>query len=172
MDGPVPLASGRNARQLMDARVYAKLIQLAEIPDNGVVLEVAAGTGYGVAVLSKLAKKVIGVESDAGLVTQARAALAAAGISNGNVLQGSLTAGYAAEGPYDAIVIAGSVQTVPAALLDQLKDGGRLVAIVGDGPMCKAVVWVRAGKSFVARDSFDASAQALPGFEIARPFKL
>ncbi|MEQ1649112.1 MAG: protein-L-isoaspartate O-methyltransferase [Hyphomicrobiaceae bacterium] len=171
MDGPVPLASGRGARQLIDARIFAKMVQLARVPDNGVVLEVGAGTGYGVAVLARLAKKAVGVESDEGLAEQARTTLADLKITNGNVMPGTLAGGYASEGPYDAIIVAGAVPEVPVALFDQLKDGGRLVAIVGDGPMGKAMVWVRAGKSFVVGDGFDASAQALPGFAVAPTFK-
>ena len=172
MDGPVPLGAGRSARKLMDARTFAKMAQLADIPDGGAVLEIGAGTGYGVAVLASFAKKVFGVESDAGLVAQGAALLKDLKIENAHMRQGPLPAGLASEGPFDAIIVSGAVPEVPAALLDQLKDGGRLVAVVADGVAGKATVFVRSGKTFVDRDGFDANAQALPGFERPKAFAL
>ena len=77
---------------------------------------------------------------------------------------GSLAKGAPDDGPFDAIVMAGSVAEIPAALFDQLKSGGRLVAVVGSGPSAKATVWLRSAMAFDPREAFDASATPLPGF--------
>jgi protein-L-isoaspartate(D-aspartate) O-methyltransferase len=81
------------------------------------------------------------------------------------VKTGELTAGAPGEGPFDAILINGCVVDVPDALLDQLKDGGRLAAVRSDGPVGQATLWRRHGTSFDARPAFDAGAPLLPGFE-------
>ena len=171
-DGPVPLTEGRAGRELMDARVYAKLIQRAEIPDGATVLEIGSGTGYGVAVLARIAKRVVGVESDAALAANAIDTLKALGVANATIKTGPLTAGSPAEGPYDAIIVAGSVSDIPASLLDQLKDGCRLIAVRRDGVASKAAVWRRSGVMFNSADDFDAAAAPLPGFETPAVFRL
>ena len=85
---------------------------------------------------------------------------------------GGLKAGQPDAGPYDAIILGGGVAEVPQSLLDQLKDGGRLVAIVADGPLGRAVVWERNGMSYDQREAFDATAPRLPGFEKVKTFAL
>jgi protein-L-isoaspartate(D-aspartate) O-methyltransferase len=175
MDSPVPLVTdqaGRAMRYLLAPRTFAKLAQAADIPIDGVVLDAGCGMGYSTAVLACVARRVIGLEPDATLAEQARAALQQAGIANATVVTGPIAGGNASEGPFDAIIINGAVSAVPRSLLDQLKDGGRLVAITGTSVAGKAVVWTRAGSTFDSRDVFDASAALLPGFEQAHVFAL
>ena len=174
-DEAIPLASGSGShgrRHLLAPRTFAKLLQVAELGDNGAVLVVGAGGGYSLAVLARMARQVTGVESDEALVTEARAALGAVGVKNADVVLGPLHDGHAPNGPYDVILVEGAVEDVPRSLLDQLKDGGRLVAIVAHGPGGKAVVWQRSGKTFAAREAFDATATGLPGFQRAAAFVL
>lgn len=172
MDGPVQLveAGGKTRRSLLAARIFAKLVQAAQIDPTATVLDVGAGTGYSSAVLAQLAGRVIALESDAGLLKTARAKLPAVDSGKVTLVEGELPTGWAAEGPYDAIAVEGAIETVPSDLLDQLKDGGRLVAIVGDGRTGRATVWLRDGGAFGATEVFDANAEILPGFHKARAF--
>jgi len=173
MDEAVPLstpADGGAQRWLMAPRVLAKLLQLAEIGEGDRVLDVGTGTGYSAAVLAPLAKTVIALESDGRLAAQARQNLAALAAANVTLVEGSLPDGCATEAPYDAIVLEGSVSAPPASLLDQLKDGGRLVAVIRKDGLGKATIWRRLGRSLDQWTAFDADAPPLPGFEPAPAF--
>jgi protein-L-isoaspartate(D-aspartate) O-methyltransferase len=169
MDEAVPQSA--SGRMLMAPRVFAKLLQLAEIGDGNRVLDVGCGSGYSTAVLAKIAKSVVGLESDARLAEEARLNAAALGLANAAIVEGALPAGAASDGPFDAIVLEGSIAIVPEALLDELKDGGRLVAVVcGEGGLGKATIWRRLGRSYDQWTAFDAAAPKLPGFEPALAF--
>jgi protein-L-isoaspartate(D-aspartate) O-methyltransferase len=172
MDENVSLGSvGQKAtRWLMAPRTLAKLVQLLEIGDRDVVLDVGGGSGYSAAILSKIAQTVVAVESEAAVVTRAGEALAESGIDNVAVITGDLTRGYPSEGPYDAILIAGAVSDVPASLLDQLKDGGRLATVVTEDGVGRATLWRRIGGHFDRRTAFEAGLPVLPGFEEAPTF--
>jgi len=174
MDAALPVSPrGRApARYLLAPRDFAKLVQLADIGVGDVVLDVGCATGYSTAVLSKLAKAVIALESDKALADTARAALAAAGVHNAIVLEGDLAAGAPEHAPFDAIVLNGAVPFAPQTLLDQLKDGGRLVAVLAQGPVGRAQVWRRSGAVCDGRPAFDAAAEPLPGFARAAGFVL
>lgn len=168
MDDAVPLvlsAQGRVQRAMLPPRTAAKMIQQAAVEPDQAVLVVGAGTGYSAAVLARLAKKVVAVEVDATLADRAKATLAAEKIDNVVVKTGALSAGSASDGPFDAILIDGAVTEVPQTLLDQLKQGGRLVAIVSDGGPGRVMVWIRSHGSYTPREVFDATATILPGFE-------
>jgi protein-L-isoaspartate(D-aspartate) O-methyltransferase len=81
------------------------------------------------------------------------------------VVEGPLANGVAAEQPFDVIVAEGRVEEVPQALLDQLADGGRLVAVVGEAEMAQACVYTKSGSAVAVRQVFDASVAALPGLK-------
>lgn len=161
--------AGSHARGLMAPRVFAKLVQLAEIGTNDVVLDVGAMSGYSSAVIARLAQTVVALEADTALADAATTALAELAADNAAVVTGELEVGYPSEGPYDAIVIEGAVEQVPPALLDQLKDGGRLVAVEAGVPS-RAIVWKRMGRKFDRRAVFEAAAPAVPGFEKKKEF--
>ncbi len=130
----------------------------------------AAASGYSAAVLARLAGSVVALESDADLAAQASETLVELGIDNAAVVTGPLDAGYPSEGPYDVIVVGGAVEVVPEALLDQLKDGGRLVAVVGYGRAASATLFTRSGDDIGSRVAFDADVRPLPGFRKPKAF--
>jgi len=167
IDTDIEVAPGR---YLMEASPLAKLLQLAAITKNDVVLEVGTGSGYASAVLSLLAGSVVSLEADEALAAQAAETLSSLGYDNVAVVTGALENGYAAEAPYDLIFVNGAVEEVPAALLDQLREGGRLVAVVGYGNAALAKVLVREQGVISESTYFNASVKPLPGFRKAREF--
>jgi protein-L-isoaspartate(D-aspartate) O-methyltransferase len=109
------------------------------------------------------------LEEDTGLVAMAGQTLASLAV-DAAVVTGPLSAGLADQGPYDVILLNGSVPEVPRALLDPLADGGRLLAVVGQLPVCRAMQYVRRGDRIVSRVLFDAAVPPLPGFVAPRGF--
>ena len=161
---------GPSSRFLLPPRVLAKLIQHLEIDAGDLVLDIGCATGYSTAILAQLAQTVVGLESDAAIADQAAAAIRATDIDNAVVVTGALEQGHVAEGPYDAILVNGAVHEVSAKLLDQLKDGGRLVAIEIEDGCGRAKQWRRIDDVFNAIWLFDATAPILPGFEAEQEF--
>ena len=172
MDGPIALGPGAGgaARTMLDPRTFAKLAQAARIEPAATVLAVGAATGDSSAVLAELGRQVVALEADAALADSARETFAKTGAERIEVVTGDLAEGWPVDGPYDAIVVEGAVETVPPGLLDQLKDGGRLVAILARNGAGRATVWRREGSVFGTQDVFDANGEVLPGFERAPAF--
>src|ERR1041385_7610834 len=139
LDIDVPAAEG-SRRALMKPMVFSKLLQAASIGEGERVLDVGCASGYSAAVLGKLAGAVVALEEDAALGRATSDNLAALGAANVSVAGGALTAGSPQGAPYDAILVEGRVEVVPDALLAQLKEGGRLLAVVGSGPMGEATI--------------------------------
>jgi protein-L-isoaspartate(D-aspartate) O-methyltransferase len=164
-------ANGGGARYLMEPSPLAKLLQLAEIGAGDSVLDVGCGTGYSSALLSRLARSVVALESDPALVETAGSALSALGCDNVTVVNGPLPEGHAAKAPYDVIFIGGAVDQVPAALLNQLAEGGRLVAVEGQGNSGVARLFFKTGGVVTGRRAFNAAIKPLPGFERIRAFE-
>lgn len=167
MSDCVPLGGGRH---LMDPRSFGKLLQLAAIAPDDVVLVVGGGTGYAAAVAAALAGAVVMLESDPELAAIAEQVLGELCIDTAAVVRGALADGYAAQGPYDVIFIDGGVEEIPPALFAQLKEGGRLVAIRRQGPVGKAHLFVKSGSGLSQRVAFDATVPVLPGFARAAGF--
>jgi len=163
LDTPVS-APGQPVRRLLKPMVLAKMIQAAGIAATDHVLDVGCASGYSTALLAHLAGSVVGLEEDAALARQATDAISSSGLSNAKIVAGPLARGCAGEGPYDVILLQGSAEVVPQALFDQLKNGGRLVGVVGRGPQGKAMFYRRVESDFSGRPVFDAAAAALPGF--------
>lgn len=166
----ISAARGPRARHAVAPRALAKLIQALDLGDRDVVLEIGCGTGYATAILARMAAKVTALESDASLAAAARKALEAVKTSNATVIEGDLAVGHASGAPYDAILISGAVPQVPRAILDQLKDGGRLAAVISVGGLGRLIQWRRLGGTFDSRIIGDSAAPALPGFEVAKEF--
>jgi protein-L-isoaspartate(D-aspartate) O-methyltransferase len=165
LDRDVPLAGGR---ALIKPMVFAKLLQTAGIAGTDRVLDVGCGTGYSSAVLARLAASVVALEEDATVAASAGEALA--GTPNVTCAKGPLSAGWPQGAPYDVILMQGATEVAPESLLAQLVDGGRLLAIVGSGPVGKATIYRAAGQNITAQPLFDAAAPLLPGFSKAPAF--
>jgi protein-L-isoaspartate(D-aspartate) O-methyltransferase len=165
-----PSIDGALARYLLAPMVRARLIQLAAAGPEDTVLDVGCGTGYSTAVLAQLASKVIGLEPEPELADAAREALRKLGIANAEIILGPLAGGYRPEAPYDAILLNGSVPEPPEALLEQLREGGRLTAVLSTGIQGKAYRFVRVAGEASGVPHFDAGARPLPGFQPAPAF--
>jgi protein-L-isoaspartate(D-aspartate) O-methyltransferase len=171
MDDALAVAPGRS---LMAPRVFARLLQLADVEAAQKALIVGALFGYSAAVVSSLARQVVALDSNAEAVKAADEALKAQGVTNVTVVCGPLTGGWQALAPYDVILIEGAVEQVPPQLMEQLTATGRLVTIELAGGVGRAVVLQKSGSdgkgSVSRRIAFDASAQLLPGFEQEKSF--
>lgn len=149
-------------RSLLKPVVLARLIHAAELELTDRVLVVGCATGYSAAVLARVAGQVVALEEDEKLATAAQAALA--GQPNVTVAKGPLVEGWSDGAPFDAILIDGAVEIVPDAFRRQLKDGGKLVCVLGVPPHASAMLYRRSGEELGGRAIFDAAASLLPGF--------
>jgi protein-L-isoaspartate(D-aspartate) O-methyltransferase len=170
-----PSLDGGPARFLLPPVVLARLIQLASVEANDAMLDIGCATGYSTAVLAHLARSVTAVEAEPELAAAARDNLLALGIGNATVLDGELARGAPDAGPFDVILLNGSVSEVPDALLAQLKEGGRLCAIVASGRegrprQGKATLFVKVEGEASGLPHFDANAKPLPGFALTPSF--
>ena len=164
VDMEIPLGS-QPGQVMLAPRVQARLVQDLAIQKTDKVLEIGTGSGFTAALLAHQAAQVLSYEIDANLARQASANLQKAGITNVKVRHADGRKGAPSEGPFDAILLAGSVAEVPQALLEQLAVGGRLAAIVGDEPMMRATVITRTGQnSFTTTQAWDVNAPRLSGF--------
>jgi protein-L-isoaspartate(D-aspartate) O-methyltransferase len=163
VDMEIPLGTATN-QVMLAPRVQARLLQELALKNTDKVLEVGTGSGFMAALMAHQAASVLSLESDASLAAQAQNNLQQAGVRNVTVRVADGSQGAAADGPFDAILLSGSVAQVPSVLLQQLKVGGRLVAIVGDEPMMRATVVTRANDSFTTTEPWDCNAPRLAGF--------
>jgi protein-L-isoaspartate(D-aspartate) O-methyltransferase len=159
-----------NGRALMEPRNFAKLVHAVHIRPADVVLVIGAGTGYGAAVIARLAETVVALEEDEALAKEADGLLAQVGADNAAIVKGPLVQGYPSQAPYDVIVVEGCVEQLPDALLAQLKEGGRLGVFVLENGVGKARIFTRTAKAVSGRTVFDGMAPLLPGFARAREF--
>ncbi|MCD7061069.1 protein-L-isoaspartate O-methyltransferase family protein [Pelagibacterium xiamenense] len=157
-------------RTLPTPAIFGKLVQLAEVGPDDVVLDIACGTGYSTAVLAGLASAVVALEDEEALVTQANDILADLDIGNAAAVCGPLEAGVAKEAPFDVILIEGAVDLVPETLFSQMRDGGRLVAVIGSGNAAVAHLYVKSGQGVVSRAAFNASLPVLDAFKRTQSF--
>ena len=166
VDTQVPLLDGApQGCCMLEPRVEARLLQELRLQPHERVLEVGTGSGFMACLLGHQAAQVISLEIRADLARSATANLAASGPGNVQVRHLDGSAGLPGEAPFDAIMLSGSVAQVPRALLEQLKVGGRLVAIVGDEPVMRATLWTRnAPQAWAQVELFDTVAPRLLGF--------
>lgn len=162
VDMEIPLGHGQF---MLAPRVEARMLQDAAVQKHEKVLEIGAGSGYMAALLAHRAQRVISLEINPELAKMARANLQKAGIHNAEVRQFDGAKGAPAEGPFDVIILSGSVAEVPQALLANLKVGGRLIAIVGEEPVMRATIVIRTGEaSFKTSTPWDTVAPRLLNF--------
>jgi protein-L-isoaspartate(D-aspartate) O-methyltransferase len=165
VDLDLPVTEGSGARRLLKPMVLAKLLQAADVGAGDRVLDIACGTGYSSAVLSRLAGTVIALEADAALAERARSSLRAADVSNVQVVTGPLSEGWPQAAPYDVILLNGAADVVPESLLRQLAEGGRLVGVFGRAPAGKGALYLSRGGKASGRPLFDAAAPSLRDFD-------
>lgn len=153
-------------RALWIARDTAKLIKMAEIKPTDVVLVVGAGAGYEAALISHLADTVIALDETAALVDQMSQRFAAVGIDRAAPVEGPLAKGLPEQAPFDVIYVAGMIETLPEAWGEQLREGGRLVAVLADdGGMGRGKVFTKAGATLSAREGFDCCPPRFAAFD-------
>ena len=162
-DDDVPLGNGRH---LMEPMVLARLIQALQPRETDKALVVAAGPGYGAALLARLVKSIVAVESDAALAAAAARNLKGLGLANVELKTAPMEQGAVEGGPYDIILVEGAVRQLPQALVDQMAVGGRLATVVAGPPgaLGTAQLFIKEAGIASARPLFDAGTPALPGF--------
>ena len=169
VDMAIALPGGQS---MLPPRVQARLLQDAAVQATDKVLEIGTGSGYMTALLAHLAQRVISLEINPEIAAMARANLQRAGIHNVEVRQADGSKGTPAEAPFDVIVLGGSVAEVPQSLLNLLKVGGRLVAIVGEEPIMHAQLITRTSETnFTSVDKWDDNAPRLLNFPQPSAFK-
>ncbi len=168
-DLEIPTGEGE---YMLAPKVAAKLVQELHLQKTDRVLEIGTGTGYMTALIANLAERVVSLELNPALVAAAQTNLGKLGIRNAAVRQDDGAKGAPVDGPFDAIVLGGSVAEVPQVLLDQLKTGGRLVAIVGNEPIMRCEITTRTGPdTFVRTTPWDCNAPRLHQFPTPSRFK-
>jgi protein-L-isoaspartate(D-aspartate) O-methyltransferase len=161
-----------DGRVMLEPRTFAKMLDALNIQPTEVVLDVGCGLGYSAAVIARLAEFVVAVEDDAIRAEEAQTTLSEQGVDNAAVLAGELAAGAAKSAPYDVIVLQGAAEVIPQALIDQLKDGGRIGAIFAEGALGVVRIGHKADGHITWRFAFNAAAPVLPGFERRAAFAL
>jgi protein-L-isoaspartate(D-aspartate) O-methyltransferase len=161
VDEDLPLGEGR---WLMEPMVFGRMLQLAQIGREERVMEIGSATGYGLAVLARLAREVVGVECAPALARRARETLAGLGVANAILHEAPLERGHPGGAPYDVIVFAGAAGEIPPAIVEQLAEGGRLLAVVKKGAgMGHTTLATRLRGVVSQRVVFDAAMPLLPG---------
>ena len=178
MDIEVPLLGNdaeeavRKGHSMLQPRVEARILQDLQIKPTDRVLEIGAGSGYMAALLAYRAHHVVTLEIVPELAEMARENLESAGVTNVTVrLADGAQPGTVPDGPFDVIVLSGSVAAVPQELLAQLRDGGRLAAFTGQDPVMRATFVQRTGDRFVTTEPWDMNAARLLNFPEPQPFK-
>lgn len=168
-DANIDLGGGR---VVLEPRTIAKMLEALDIQPSEVVLDLGCGLGYTTALMARMAEFVVGVEDDAARAEEAQATLSDQGVDNAAVVAGPLAEGAPKSGPYDVIVLQGAAEHVPDALLDQLKEGGRIGLIRAEGRLGEVRVGYKLDGGMTWRRAFNAGAPVVPGFEKHRAFTL
>jgi protein-L-isoaspartate(D-aspartate) O-methyltransferase len=158
-------AAGEPKRFLIKPVVLARMLQAASVLPTDNVLVVGCATGYSAAVIAQLAARVTATEGDPALVGKASECLARLGSRNTVFAAAMAADGYAANGPYDVIVLVGATEVVPTGLYAQLAPGGRLVGVFATGLPQRAMIVTHSHDDFGSRALFDAAVPVLPGLE-------
>lgn len=170
MDVDIPLRAGDNAPVMLSPKVEARMINDLDILPTDRVLEIGTGSGYSAALLSHVCQSVVTLEIDAELAEQARENLQSAGCTNVTVRQANAVVDALAEGPFDVILLSGSVEVLPEDLLAHLKEGGRLGAIVGCAPVMRFTIVTKQNGATVITTPWDTVAPRLSGFATQNRF--
>ncbi|MBI1415935.1 MAG: methyltransferase [Limimaricola sp.] len=152
-------------RVLLEPRTFAKMLDALDIQPDEVVLDLGCGLGYSTAVIARLAEFVVALEDDAARADEAQGLLSEQGVDNAAVMTGPLAEGVAKSAPYDVIVLEGAAETIPPALVEQLKEGGRICCLFAEGALGAARVGYKIDGVLTWRHVFNAAAPVVAGFE-------
>lgn len=172
-DTQVPLLPGApQGACMLEPKIEAKLLQELKVQHHERALEIGAGSGFMAALLARRAAEVTTLEINPDLAAMARANLQRAGLAKVQVVQADGSTGLPTAGPFDVMLLSGSVAAVPKTLLEQLRVGGRLAAIVGNLPILQAKVWTRTAEASWSEEViFETVAPRLLNFPASNPFK-
>jgi protein-L-isoaspartate(D-aspartate) O-methyltransferase len=159
-------------RTMLEPRTLAKMLELADPQPGHVALDLGCGLGYSTAVLAHLCDFVVAVEDDEARAEEAQSLLSGHGIDNAAVMAGPLAEGSAKSGPFDVILIQGAVENLPDALLDQLREGGRIVCLFAEATLGVVRVGHKLDGQVNWRFGFNAGAPVLDGFRKPAAFAL
>lgn len=159
-------------RVILEPRTLAKMLDALDVQRNELILDIGCGLGYSSAVIARLAEAVVGVESDASLAKEAQDILSREGADNVILHQAPLAEGAPEHGPYDAMIIQGGVVEIPQALLDQVKEEGRIACLFMEQALGVVRIGYKLGGKISWRFAFNASAPVLDGFEAETAFRL
>jgi len=157
-------------RWLMEPVVFARLLEAAEIKKTDAVLDIGCLFGYSTAVFAQLAGVVVGIEDDEKTVSRANEMLTQLELGTAAVVESTLTKGYAKEAPFDVIYIAGAVERIPHAIVDQLADGGRLITVQIKNGVGRAVLGKKVAGVFGLSAFMDAHVPLLDPFSLPDTF--
>ncbi len=169
VEGMIELEAGRC---ILEPRTLAKMLDVLNITNDEVVLDIAPALGYSTAVAARMAQLVVAVEADEALAAEAQTLLMEADADNVVVHVGPLDEGAAEHGPYDVVMIQGGVEEVPSALIDQLKDHGRIACLFMEGDLGTVRIGHKSGDRVTWRQAFNASAPVLKAFSAESAFSL
>ncbi len=159
-------------RVMLEPRTLAKMLEALDVQPSHVVLDVACGLGYSTAVLAQICDFVVAIEDDETRAQDAQTNLSEHGYDNAAVMTAVLVDGAEKSGPYDAIILQGGVAEVPPSLINQLREGGRIVCVFVEGSLGVVRVGHKIDGAVNWRFAFNASAPVLPGFEKPQVFAL
>jgi protein-L-isoaspartate(D-aspartate) O-methyltransferase len=159
-------------RTLLEARTLGKMLDALDIQPQHVALDLACGLGYSTAILAHMCEFVVAVEDDEARAEEAQSLLSAQGIDNAAVMAGPMAEGSAKSGPYDIIMVQGAVETVPDAVLAQLRDGGRIACLFTEGSLGVVRIGHKLDGVVNWRFAFNASAPLIAGFKKTAEFAL
>ncbi len=140
----LPIEDGQTMSQ---PSIVAVMTEALALKGDETVLEVGTGSGYQAAILARLAKEVVTVERISALAATAGRRLEELGCRNVRFVPAGATLGYPGEAPYDAILVTAGAPEVPDSLVEQLKEGGRLIIPVGDMALQELILGVRRGSN-------------------------
>ncbi|MEC7965358.1 MAG: protein-L-isoaspartate O-methyltransferase [Pseudomonadota bacterium] len=160
------------SRVVLEPRTLAKMLDALDIQADELVLDLGCGLGYSSAVMARMAEAVVAVEDDEARADEAQAALSRAGADNVAVHVGALAEGAAKHGPYDVVVLQGAAEHLPEAIIDQVKEGGRIAALLVEGALGTVKIGYKIDGVMSWRFAFNAGAPVLPGFERHQAFTL
>lgn len=157
-------------RVMLDARTLAKMLDALDLQPTDLVLDIGAGLGYSSAVVARMAEAVVALEDDEAMTAEAQRRLSEQGVDNVAVVTGPLVEGAPKHAPYDVILVQGGVETMPEAIIAQLRDGGRIACLFMEGTLGIVRLGIKQGGRIAWRFAFNASAPILPGFARSHAF--